>query len=76
MLRLDHLPIDARIEDSIQFGGPQNRRTVLAGGNDCDFESVSGSFGFVIGVARKGNAEELREQGADLVVNDLAELVE
>jgi hypothetical protein len=30
----------------------------------------------VIGVARKGNAEELQQQGADLVVNDLAELVE
>jgi hypothetical protein len=30
----------------------------------------------VIGVARKGNAEELRRRGAHLVVNDLSELVE
>jgi hypothetical protein len=30
----------------------------------------------VIGVARKGNAEELRRNGADLVVNDLGELVD
>jgi phosphoglycolate phosphatase-like HAD superfamily hydrolase len=29
----------------------------------------------VIGVARKGNAEELRHHGAHLVVNDLAELL-
>ena len=35
-----------------------------------------GNFGLVIGVARKGNAEELRRQhGAHLVVNDLGELV-
>jgi beta-phosphoglucomutase family hydrolase len=35
-----------------------------------------GKFGLVIGVARKGNAEELRRHGAHLVVNDLGELVE
>jgi beta-phosphoglucomutase family hydrolase len=34
-----------------------------------------GHFGLVIGVARKGNAEELRHHGAHLVVNDLGELV-
>jgi beta-phosphoglucomutase family hydrolase len=34
----------------------------------------SGQFGLVIGVARKGNADELRRHGAHLVVNDLAEL--
>jgi len=36
----------------------------------------SGNFGLVIGVARKGNAEELRRHGAHLVVNDLGELVD
>jgi beta-phosphoglucomutase family hydrolase len=35
----------------------------------------NGNFGLVIGVARNGNAEELRHHGADLVVNDLSELV-
>jgi len=35
----------------------------------------NGNFGLVIGVARKGNAEELRHHGAHLVVNDLGELV-
>ena len=34
----------------------------------------NGHFGLVIGVARQGNAEELRQQGAHLVVNDLGEL--
>jgi len=36
----------------------------------------AGGFGLVIGVARKGNAEELRRHGAYLVVNDLGELVD
>jgi beta-phosphoglucomutase family hydrolase len=37
--------------------------------------AVQGRFGLVIGVARKGNAEELKAQGAHRVVNDLAELL-
>ncbi|WP_439400504.1 HAD family hydrolase (plasmid) [Bradyrhizobium sp. PMVTL-01] len=36
----------------------------------------NGKFGLVIGVARKGNAEELKRHGAHLVVEDLGELVE
>jgi beta-phosphoglucomutase family hydrolase len=36
----------------------------------------NGNFGLVIGVARKGNAEELRNMGAHLVVNDLGDLVD
>ncbi len=36
----------------------------------------NGNFGLVIGVARKGNAEELRYRGAHLVVNDLGQLVD
>ena len=36
----------------------------------------NGNFGLVIGVARKGNAEELHRHGAHLVVKDLGELVD
>jgi HAD superfamily hydrolase (TIGR01509 family) len=36
----------------------------------------SGNFGLVIGVARKGNGEELRRHGAHLVVTDLGELAD
>ena len=36
----------------------------------------NGNFGLVIGVARKDNAEELRHNGAQLVVNDLGDLVD
>jgi beta-phosphoglucomutase family hydrolase len=35
----------------------------------------AGRFGFVVGVDRVGQAEALREHGADLVVSDLAELL-
>ena len=37
---------------------------------------LNGNFGLVIGVARRGNTEELRHNGAHLVVNDLGELVD
>jgi beta-phosphoglucomutase family hydrolase len=36
----------------------------------------AGNFGFVIGVDRVGQAEALKEHGADIVVKDLAELLE
>jgi beta-phosphoglucomutase family hydrolase len=36
----------------------------------------AGGFGWVVGVDRVGQAEALREHGADIVVHDLAELME
>ncbi|MFC1416211.1 beta-phosphoglucomutase family hydrolase [Streptacidiphilus cavernicola] len=36
----------------------------------------SGHFGYVVGVDRAGQADELRRHGADTVVSDLAELLE
>ena len=36
---------------------------------------AAGGFRLVVGVARKGNAEELKAHGAHVVVNDLAELL-
>jgi beta-phosphoglucomutase-like phosphatase (HAD superfamily) len=35
----------------------------------------AGKFGFVIGVDRVGQSEALRDNGADVVVTDLAELL-
>src|SRR3974390_3101456 len=57
------------------FGvGP--KRTVVREGALSGVEAGSnGNFGLVIGVARKGNAEELKHHGAHLVVEDLGELV-
>jgi HAD superfamily hydrolase (TIGR01509 family) len=36
----------------------------------------AGGFGFVVGVDRAGQAEALKQHGADIVVTDLAELLE
>jgi beta-phosphoglucomutase family hydrolase len=36
----------------------------------------AGRFGYVVGVDRVGQADQLREHGADVVVTDLAELLE
>ena len=36
----------------------------------------AGRFGLVVGVDRAGQPEALREHGADIVVADLAELLE
>jgi beta-phosphoglucomutase family hydrolase len=36
----------------------------------------AGDFGYVVGVDRAGQADELREHGADIVVKDLAELLD
>ena len=35
----------------------------------------AGNFGYVVGVDRVGQADELRSHGADVVVTDLAELL-
>ena len=36
----------------------------------------AGNFGYVVGVDRTGQAEALREHGADVVVQDLSELLD
>jgi len=35
----------------------------------------NGNFGLVIGIARKDNYEELKENGADIVIGDLGEII-
>jgi beta-phosphoglucomutase-like phosphatase (HAD superfamily) len=35
----------------------------------------AGNFGWVVGVDRSGQADALRERGADVVVQDLGELL-
>ncbi len=37
---------------------------------------AAGDFGYVVGVDRGAGADTLRENGADVVVADLAELVD
>jgi beta-phosphoglucomutase family hydrolase len=57
--------------------GVEPKRTVVIEDALSGVEAGSnGKFGLVIGVARKGNAEELRRHGAHLAVEDLGELVD
>jgi beta-phosphoglucomutase family hydrolase len=57
--------------------GVEPKRTVVIEDAISGVEAGSnGKFGLVIGVARKGNAQELKRHGAQLVVEDLGELVD
>ena len=57
--------------------GVEPKRTVVIEDALSGVEAGSnGKFGLVIGVARRGNAEELKRHGAHLVVEDLGELVD
>jgi beta-phosphoglucomutase family hydrolase len=55
--------------------GTQPARSVVVEDAIAGVEAgAKGKFGLVIGVARKGNADELAQHGAHLVVTDLSEL--
>ena len=57
--------------------GVEPKRTVVIEDALSGVEAGSnGKFGLVVGVARKGNAEELKRHGAHLVVEDVGELVD
>jgi beta-phosphoglucomutase family hydrolase len=66
---------DAFLEAARALGAEPARSVVVEDAISGVEAGRSGGFGLVIGVARKGNAEALRESGAHVVVSDLAELV-
>jgi beta-phosphoglucomutase family hydrolase len=57
--------LDVGIEEAVVF---EDALAGVASGK-------AGGFGFVVGVDRLGQADALREHGADIVVSDLAELL-
>jgi beta-phosphoglucomutase family hydrolase len=83
--------IDGAVADREHLKGKPAPDTFLAGARAvgveakaaCVFEDAlagvqagrAGDFGFVVGVDRVGQAEALKEHGADIVVKDLAELL-
>jgi beta-phosphoglucomutase family hydrolase len=83
--------VDGVVADREQLKGKPAPDTFLAGARAvgveakaaCVFEDAlagveagrAGSFGFVVGVDRVGQAEALKEHGADVVVKDLSELL-
>jgi beta-phosphoglucomutase family hydrolase len=58
---------------SANLGVPPERAIVIEDAVSGVQAGAKGGFGLVIGVARENNIEELRHNGADLVVRDLAE---
>jgi beta-phosphoglucomutase family hydrolase len=66
---------DSFLKAADMLGVPPDRAVVIEDALSGVRAGVRGGFGLVIGVARKGNAEELKAQGAHLVVEDLAELL-
>jgi beta-phosphoglucomutase-like phosphatase (HAD superfamily) len=91
MLDLFEEIVDGNVAREQRLKGKPAPDTFLAGaravGVDADRAAVfedavagveagrAGSFGFVVGVDRVGHADALREHGADVVVEDLAELL-
>jgi HAD superfamily hydrolase (TIGR01509 family) len=84
--------IDGVVAEREQLRGKPEPDTFLAGaralglrpGEGAVFEDAlagvaagrAGKFGYVVGVDRAGQADALREHGADIVVADLAELMD
>jgi len=84
--------IDGRVADREGLRGKPAPDTFLAGARALGVEPAhaavfedaqagveagrGGNFGWVVGVDRTGQAEALRRHGADIVVRDLAELLE
>ena len=58
------------------LGVPPGRAVVIEDAISGVQAGRAGGFGLVVGVDRGAGAVQLREAGADLVVHDLAELVE
>jgi beta-phosphoglucomutase family hydrolase len=84
--------IDAVVAEGERLAGKPAPDTFLAGARALDTEPAraavfedslagveagkTGAFGYVVGVDRTGQAIALRKRGADVVVSDLAELLE
>jgi beta-phosphoglucomutase-like phosphatase (HAD superfamily) len=66
---------DTFIEAARQLGVKPERAVVVEDAISGVQAGHAGEFGLVIGVARHGDADELRKHGADFVVDDLGELV-
>ena len=66
---------DMFLEAARELGVEPARAVVLEDAISGVQAGARGGFGLVVGVARKGNADELKAHGAQLVVTDLAELM-
>lgn len=63
------------LDAAAQLGVPRERAVVVEDAESGVASGRAGDFGLVVGVDRGAGADVLMEQGADLVVEDLAELL-
>lgn len=66
---------DTFLQASRQLGVNPQHAVVIEDAISGVIAGKNGEFGLVVGIARKGNFNELRENGADIIVSDLAEIV-
>jgi len=66
---------DSYLKAAEMLGVKPDRAVVIEDAISGVQAGARGRFGLVIGVARKDNVAELKAQGADVVVHDLAELL-
>ena len=66
---------DSYLEGAKRLGVDPKRSVVVEDAISGVQAGRNGKFGLVIGVDRKGNAEELKKNGADVVVKDLGEFL-
>jgi len=66
---------DSFLRGAELLGVPPGRAAVFEDAVSGVAAGRAGAFGFVVGVDRVGHAEALRQHGADVVVEDLAELL-
>jgi beta-phosphoglucomutase family hydrolase len=67
---------DSFLEAARELGVEPRRAVVIEDAISGVQAGRAGCFGLVVGVARKGDADALAENGADHVVGDLAELIQ
>ncbi len=66
---------DSYLEGAKRLGVDPQRTVVVEGAISGVQADRNGKFGLVIGVDRKGNGDELKKNGADVVVKDLGEFL-
>jgi HAD superfamily hydrolase (TIGR01509 family) len=66
---------DTFLEAARQLGVPAGRSAVFEDAVAGVAAGRAGGFGYVVGVDRVGHAEDLRRSGADVVVDDPAQLL-
>ncbi len=65
---------DIFVEAAKRMGVPVNRAVVFEDASSGVEAGKKGNFGLVVGLARAGNQQELRKNGADIVLTDIGDM--